>query len=1241
VSTGENMKGIILQLLAIAMILSLTSCNEAEEATVLEFGENLGSSAQSVDAFKSTVYPILKRNCTECHGDGGGKIGFAVNDASKAHENVVQSGKVNLSSPVNSRLVQRLISDKHNCWGDCDSNGEEMKAAIEIWAKLSNNRSVASVAKLTHPLKISDAITRVPQTEYGTIILQAEDGDISGRFEKFVHQTASGGLQIKGEFPIAHPYGGTLRTARITDKGSAKELTQTDLNNNTYFRITEARRHIGQDGYSYYNVDLGLRIIHPSKRSDFNTERKSGSRAYAELGNDNGNFFLPQSLNDNNYINAGGISILPGFTSVAVYNTNIKNATSSASSEIKTFFAPIHGTNNDEYYNANFKDIPDIIDDEFKKGMVYKQVRNAYWRMFFDNNYPTGNAKGLSSVPYTLRSYINVSSEKIAYSRSNVVAQAFYEHYFPLTQDASVRDSGDDLIDSYIAYNVSADSRDVGESFTHDYTISGVRTENRFDLKGGSTVTLDLANFFGNDANMTALQVQNFEQTLHPILKRNCTQCHGDGGGQIKHASSNAYVAYDSIISRIDFGVPGDSIPVRQMVRNHNCGGTTSCDAIEAEMKAAISTWADKNAVSAQTAISDLYKSYSDKEKTPGRAKYKINITESGRYNVWLKMMTGGSTRDSIIVRVLDKDSRIVSSSKKATNGQTSASTTRRYSTGSEFGDWTWYTPEGDISAIRNATRFSGVPGDKVEEEKIKRINAQYERRIFWDLNPGEYTIELIETEIGTAVDLIAISSNREFHPLDNLKDEGFIQDIEPKILKFDISSLIGSRGFFEIEIKEENEGSFIFRAPKITGNSNNVKVRNIKALVNKQYEFNNSTYTKIDAVSGTTGRILTYAPLLTLKVDKKDCTIIQKNRGNYSSELEYIQVYNECLGTLSDSFQFGFAELHSTNASETSIQDDYLGEIENVVCKDLDKFVKTVKPILRSVRLFRKGTASDDNDGYSQHEFPGDRRNEVDNPTFYQCMGCHNEEHPYFKMTTFGDDKVLCAQALSRVNYLEPEASTILRGLNGYGAHPKLHFAEDVKMNGDKSDYLKNTDGSLKSTWVGMRYEKYSSADINLSAPGLNTLDKEFLQKMVGKYKSIRYQRADDPEGDEFGIIVTDRDTVDVNGNLVFTGDTLVERNIDRGIRENGKNIWTVVTPNSLLPATQDKMTDVNAPIYGGSRVIMMDRCKDKPIRNDLDECNSNINFNTEFEVLKEKYRSVIRIWIQSEINKGAFDDI
>jgi hypothetical protein len=90
----------------------------------------------SVQAFSTTVYPILRDYCATCHaGAGPGSPSIAHPNPDTAFNAVVNSQKVNLTTPNRSRLVRRLIADFHHCWTDCMANGVQMEAAIAMWAE--------------------------------------------------------------------------------------------------------------------------------------------------------------------------------------------------------------------------------------------------------------------------------------------------------------------------------------------------------------------------------------------------------------------------------------------------------------------------------------------------------------------------------------------------------------------------------------------------------------------------------------------------------------------------------------------------------------------------------------------------------------------------------------------------------------------------------------------------------------------------------------------------------------------------------------------------------------------------------------------------------------------------------------------------------------------------------------------------------------------------------------------------
>ncbi len=85
--------------------------------------------------FAATVQPLLVTYCSGCHSTSAGLaqspyLGNA--DALTSYE--AAKSRIDLNTPVNSRLVIRLEDEFHNCWGDCVANGLEMEAAIAAFA---------------------------------------------------------------------------------------------------------------------------------------------------------------------------------------------------------------------------------------------------------------------------------------------------------------------------------------------------------------------------------------------------------------------------------------------------------------------------------------------------------------------------------------------------------------------------------------------------------------------------------------------------------------------------------------------------------------------------------------------------------------------------------------------------------------------------------------------------------------------------------------------------------------------------------------------------------------------------------------------------------------------------------------------------------------------------------------------------------------------------------------------------
>lgn len=86
-------------------------------------------------AFATTVYPVLTQYCAGCHSESAAtrqQPYFASSEVNAAYQ--AAKSKIRLDNPAQSRLVQRLRTDAHNCWSDCASNANEMQLAITAFA---------------------------------------------------------------------------------------------------------------------------------------------------------------------------------------------------------------------------------------------------------------------------------------------------------------------------------------------------------------------------------------------------------------------------------------------------------------------------------------------------------------------------------------------------------------------------------------------------------------------------------------------------------------------------------------------------------------------------------------------------------------------------------------------------------------------------------------------------------------------------------------------------------------------------------------------------------------------------------------------------------------------------------------------------------------------------------------------------------------------------------------------------
>jgi len=109
-----------------AKTIALTAPTERDPDKTLAFPEDSS-------AFSTTVYPVLRGNCVDCHVEGIQTPYFASSDVDTAYDQA--KSRISLSNPGDSRLVQRLETDFHNCWDvGCEESARIMREAIEDFA---------------------------------------------------------------------------------------------------------------------------------------------------------------------------------------------------------------------------------------------------------------------------------------------------------------------------------------------------------------------------------------------------------------------------------------------------------------------------------------------------------------------------------------------------------------------------------------------------------------------------------------------------------------------------------------------------------------------------------------------------------------------------------------------------------------------------------------------------------------------------------------------------------------------------------------------------------------------------------------------------------------------------------------------------------------------------------------------------------------------------------------------------
>ncbi len=1363
----------------------LSSCIPAGNKTSpskLVFNETLGNGftgdnkAQSIEAFKITVYPVLqKMTCVECHGDARiNRPYFAVSDATAGWQALlIDSRKVNLENPDGSRIYIRLKNDLHNCKTsnadtDCNSEAVEILEAIVKWKELSKAFGFAGIK--TNLIKFQDSDYANAETEYGTLVLEAEQNDFPeamvGRFVTELSGLASNYKFAKTSLPSANP--STTAAARthliikpMLINSNACEVTTSALlsdSTNGPYRIREDGTHINsgaktlttlitvKDGIRPYSIGINSLLIRPDKRMAYAkmlTGWESSLAPASGISNFTPLSLAAVSLKTGNFdftgINVSSTRTIK--TAIPISNLVLLNNQIQGISFITLpyFFSRDDIFNADNSFNASDPDFSLLL--SFKSEAEYIKLKNVFKLptaelinkdvlRFFENN---DNSSTINKFRKDLLfQYVKTKLDNLSQSPALVPSQSSFQYGAIVGMDAtrlyslygdfrlniracpgdpavcdsttqilevttgSAISSSADLaltydnaldilkvnsdgtafelgssaelnegkafrrIDVYAYHSQSGNGLNFGVNFSQSFSsFDGTAFSQPPEIINfpisRPTENLNLRAFHSNAANALSrdASLANFQKTLFPVMQNlSCIGCHsGSQPLRVLHSSVSSVTAFNEIerVNLVNFVAPEKSFRRAVFPSETNIAHNCPLGNCQAAIIDGINQWNAENEISKANNKVSPYRELTEKERTPGMLEYKFKATQTGAYNIWTKIKSSTSGQ-SINLRMLDDQgfplltyftttATTATANSSCINYTFSNTASSVNSPGINFLNWTWFTP-GRLNDLGK------VDARGVLKETSPGVNEILSNnRTYWRLVKDRvYTVQIFEAATNgvqvpapTQIDAIAIdyvanlNDILDFQPDLLTRDENNIADYRKRVLTYDISNLLGlttNSAFFKVEVKLALGGqNYIFRNPRFVSPNANIAVKGIKLLINGSASYTDASWNTIDVTTGN-DKILTFAPLITL-------------------------IKNGVYGVDGDVFQFVFDKLEKSTKVVAEL--DPRGSLPIIVdgrkCRKLALFLNSVKPILRSARLMLK----DDIASYN-NDFPGSNRNSSNTPQMYQCMTCHNDTHPYFKMTTFNYPEVLCAQALSRVDFSNYRNSLLVRGIDGTGIHPKLHFVEELQYTNLKDSIVAyNTNDGARilsgqfqnlapdspaffSKWIAnTHFTTYTQDNLGLASLATWTTstpsnaEQNLARAFVGQFKRIQYAIV--PNLAEEIVPATNPITYvyplyeplvhqTLIGRILLELDNLVTMNFPIG-GFNKYNIYTPSTVDVAGPAAVNSVlgrpVDLNGTKNAAGDLIF----------------NANPSadvINDTYEALKSKYRDVILEWIKQE---------
>lgn len=497
--------------------------------------------AISVQTFQRTLYTVTRARCVSCHGSSQTPL-HASSSVETAHNSLLDSFKVDFNNISNSRMVLKLKNDRHNCWGDCTANANEIQMQIANWKTQREelapdvvDEEAAMKGKITRETPtVADIFNPDNQLDQGTVSVMAESGSLRAPMVKATENSTT---------YIWAPKGSGLKTLTSADAGLA--YINFKMANSDFYKVWMLVSAADTNSDSVWIKVAG------SENKEWNVGQTNGF-VWREVKHTTANldtpFYIPGGVNQ-------GIEIRQREDGLKIAKITITNEVN---------------------YNPT----------------ITKNLKATISVPINDLTAVAGSTFEIDIEEYDMYSY------KLTNPRIKTTADLFVKslkvlvngNYNPQHATYTIVDKKVTAADPELSTYSMIMLKDKGaEQDRLSFSFEALGTTS--PPPPVSTTPPATTPTPTTPPVVKLTSVQAFEQTLWPVLRARCVSCHGSNQPPL-HSSANVSTAHTAVTENalVNFNnIPASVISTKLKTGRHNCW--SDCNANAAEVESKITIW--------------------------------------------------------------------------------------------------------------------------------------------------------------------------------------------------------------------------------------------------------------------------------------------------------------------------------------------------------------------------------------------------------------------------------------------------------------------------------------------------------------------------------------------------------------------------------------------------------------------------------------------------------------------------